>query len=345
MGIMIKGVLALFWLVLIPMGAGIPMLGKKQDRGFGEYILSGYLVLFSITEIFTLAATWFHLPLHVLSTAYGITGVGLSLWGFFCLYKKKQPLSLRKRFADISIYMWLAVILILAQVVMCSVMAHMDADDCFYVATATTSVQTDSVFKVNAYTGGIYKKLPKRYILSPFPIFLAVVSQLSGGLHPAIMAHMVFPAVFVPISYLVQSFIGKKLLGENKDARGIYMLMVVLMTGFSAYSVFNTGSFQIVRIWQGKALFASMLLPLVFYLCFCLFMEKKPRYPWYFLAMADLSCCLLTSMGIVLTPVMIGCFLMVSLICNRNIKHLWKAVLCCLPSLLLGILYLGLFGM
>ena len=229
MGIMIKGVLALFWLALIPMGAGIPMFGKKQDRGFGEYILSGYLVLFSITEIFTLAATWFHLPLHVLSTAYGITGVGLSLWGFFCLYKKKQPLSLRKRFADISIYMWLAVILILAQVVMCSVMAHMDADDCFYVATATTSVQTDSVFKVNAYTGGIYKKLPKRYILSPFPIFLAVVSQLSGGLHPAIMAHMVFPAVFVPISYLVQSFIGKKLLGENKDARGIYMLMVVLI--------------------------------------------------------------------------------------------------------------------
>ena len=75
MGIMIKGVLALFWLALIPMGAGIPMFGKKQDRGFGEYILSGYLVLFSITEIFTLAATWFHLPLHVLSTAYGITGV------------------------------------------------------------------------------------------------------------------------------------------------------------------------------------------------------------------------------------------------------------------------------
>ena len=69
MAIIIKGVLALFWLVLIPMGAGIPMLGKKQDSGFGEYILSGYLVLFSITEIFTLAATWLHLPLHVLSTA------------------------------------------------------------------------------------------------------------------------------------------------------------------------------------------------------------------------------------------------------------------------------------
>ena len=342
---MIKGVLALFWLVLIPLCAGIPMLRKNKDSGFGEYLLSGYLLLFCITEIFALTATWFHLPLHVLSAAYGITGAGLALWGIFCWHKKKLPLLLKKKIAGISVYMWLAVILILAQVVMCSVMAHMDADDCFYVATATTSVQTDSVFKVNAYTGGIYKKLPKRYILSPFPIFIAVISQLSGGLHPAIMAHIVFPAVFVPLSYLVQAFIGKKLFGENKDARGIYMLMVVLMTGFSAYSVYNTGSFQIVRIWQGKALLAAMILPLVFYLSFCLFTEKEPRYPWYFLAMADLSSCLVTSMGIVLTPVLIGCFTLVSLICNRNIHHLWKAVLCCLPSLALGLLYLGIFGM
>lgn len=345
MGIIIKGILALFWLIVIPLGAGIPLLRKKQDCNFGEYLLTGYLLLFSVSEVFSLTATWLKLPLHVLSAAYGIVATGLALWGVYCFHKKKQPLFSKKMFAGVSVYMWLAFVLIIVQAVMCSVMAHMDADDCFYVATATTSIQSDSVFKVNAYTGGIYKKLPKRYILSPFPIFLAVVSQLSGGLHPAIMAHMVFPAVFVPVSYLVQYFIAKKLFGNDRNARGIYLLLAVLMTGFSAYSVYNTGSFQMVRIWQGKAVLAAMLLPMVFYLCLCLFVGKEKRYPWYFLAMATMSCCLVSSMGIVLAPLMIGCFLLASLVFNRDISHILRAFLCCLPSLLLGLIYIGLFGM
>ena len=43
-------------------------------------------------------------------------------------------------------------------------------------------VQTDTIFEVIPYTGLKYYGLPSRYVLSPFPVFLAVVSQLSMGL-------------------------------------------------------------------------------------------------------------------------------------------------------------------
>lgn len=43
-------------------------------------------------------------------------------------------------------YFVVAAILILLQLVAASFLAHMDADDAFYVATATTSVHTDTVF-------------------------------------------------------------------------------------------------------------------------------------------------------------------------------------------------------
>ena len=97
----------------------------------------------------------------------------------------------------------MAGILILFQLVVVVLYAHMDEDDAFYVGTATTAVETDSLYAYNPYTGAAYNVLPSRYILSPFPAFLAVTSRLCGGLHPAIVAHTVFPAVFVFLAYVV----------------------------------------------------------------------------------------------------------------------------------------------
>ena len=341
MSIVIKGLLALLWLVAVPFTVGIPFLQKKSSPTPGECFLSGYLVLFSLMEILTLPMTWFKMPLHALTMAYGVSAGVLAVWGIICNRKNKK-ISFKIRPGKTSVYLCVALILILVQMLMCVVLAHMDADDCMYVATATTSVHTDTIFQVNPYTGKLFHKLPKRYVLSPFPIFLAVISQLSAGLHPAITAHMVIPAVFLPASYLVQYMIGKRWFKEDRNASGIYLLLVVLFTGFSAYSVYNAGTFQMVRLWQGKALLAAMMLPLLFYLCMSIFMEKENIYPWVFLAMANLSCCLLSSMGVILAPVMAGCMLIVSLIINRNFRHLWKTFLCFIPSLLLGVIYLCL---
>ena len=103
---------------------------------------------------------------------------------------------LKKGKIRLSITMILALALILLQMYVVVRYAHMDADDSFYVGTAVTDIHTDTIFSISPYTGYAYTKIPSRYILSPFPVFLAVVSQLCGELHPAIMAHTVFPPVF-----------------------------------------------------------------------------------------------------------------------------------------------------
>ena len=339
MAIAIKGLLALFWLVAVPFAAGIPFLQKKQKCVAPEYLLVGYLVLFSVTEVLTLFVIWRKLPLHLLTMGYGGISLMLAAVGIFCFAKNKRHLS------DIftqntSVYFWMAVLVIVLQTVMCVFLAHMDADDCMYVANATTSVHTDTIFQINPYTGREYTRLPERYVLSPFPVFLAVVSQLSAGLHPAIMAHMIFPAVFLPVCYMVQYLLGRKWFGEVQNAVGIYLFLVALITGFSAYSVYNAGCFQMVRIWQGKALLAGMLLPAVFYLSMCIYLGNEKEYSWLLLGMADMSCCLLSSMGVILAPLVAGCFLIVSLITNRNIHHVWKTLLCFIPSVILGGIYI-----
>ncbi|HJD26547.1 MAG TPA: hypothetical protein IAA12_08835 [Candidatus Blautia intestinipullorum] len=342
MGMLIKGILAIFWLAAVPAFAGVPFLGKKQRGNIAETMLAGYLALFSLMEILTLPMTWLQMPLHVLTASYGAAAVVLAVWGIFCMKNKKALFGLHEKRIHWNFYFCLAVLLIVLQVIMCTVLAHADADDCFYVGAATTDVYTDTIFEVNPYTGREYVALPRRYVLSPFPVFLAVVSQLSGGLHPSIMAHVFFPLIFLPIAYMVQYCLAGKWFRNDKKAQGIYLFLAALLCSFSGYSVYNAGNFQMVRLWQGKALLAAAFLPLLFYLCISILLEKEPSHPWFLLILANISCCLLSSMGIILAPLMTGCFLAVCLLLTRKWKRVLLGLMCCLPSILLGILYISL---
>lgn len=195
-------------------------------------------------------------------------------------------------------------------------------------------------FSVNPYSGAPYKRLPSRYVLSPFPVFLSVVSSLCGGLHPAIVAHVVFPAVFLPIAFYVCFLFGRRWFPGEKDAQGIYMVLIAVLLWFSGYSIYNGGNFQMVRIWQGKALLAAAFLPLTIYLCLSVMLSEKPEYSWKMLFMANISCCLLSSMGILLAPLAVGIFLILSIIRFRNLDNAAKGSLCCLPSIILGFVYI-----
>lgn len=346
MNLLWKGLLAVFWLIFVPGAAGIPFLWKKENRTFKESFLAGYLFLFSAAELLTLPMLYGNLSLNVLTVSFGAVALLAGAVGIFVLLKnqaiegKKQIKQAFLGVRGTSFYLYGAILLIAAQIVVMVLFAHMDADDSFYVGTATSAVETNTIFSVNPYTGMDYRVRPSRYVLSPFPVFLAVVSQLCGGLHPAIMAHVIFPAVFLLFTYLILYQFGKKWFPGEKDAQGIFLLLCAVFTWFSAYSIYTAGNFQMVRLWQGKALLACAMIPLVIYLSLNIMMKKKPEYSWLLLGMADISCCLLSSMGVLLCPIVIGVFCLVSLIWDHDFRKVGKGICCCIPSLFLGIAYI-----
>lgn len=342
MGMAVKGVLAFLWLVLVPAGVGGCFTRKKTDYTLGESFLMGYVLLFAMSEVLILPLLFAGAALHVLTAAYGILSGAAAVWGGICLFKERTRIvsGAGKGIKKATPYLWAAVLLIGIQVYVAVRYAHMDADDSFYVGAASAAVYSDTIFTINPYTGMPYPSIPSRYVLSPFPVFLAVVSQLCGGLHPAITAHTVFPAVFFPFIYLVYHQFGKKWFKEEKNAQGIFLVFAALLCWFSAYSIYNAGNFQMVRIWQGKALLAAGFLPLLAYLCLGILMEEKPEYPWPVLCLANLACSLLSSMGVILAPLVTGCFLILSLIRFRDGKRLCRGIVCCVPSIILGLAYL-----
>lgn len=342
MGFVFKGMLSAIWLMVLPWLAGV-FYFRRQIRHWSEYLLAGYVLLFAVTELFCLTAIFAGLPLHVLAAAYALVSVLLAVGGIRVLYKNKKagrPVMKKPRLSGELIA---AAALILVQLVIVVLFAHMDEDDAFYVGTATTAVQTDSVYAVNPYTGADYKKLPSRYVLSPFPAFLAVISRLCGGFHPAVVAHTIFPPVFILLAYLVL-FLYARVFFEGKiKEQGIFLMLCAVILWFSGYSVYNSEIFTMGRIWQGKAALAGVFLPLLFLLCMEILMQEKPKYPWSLLFLTNGACCLFSSMGIMLAPLMMGVFLLLSLVRFRSLKRLWKGIVCCLPSLVLGALYIVAF--
>ena len=238
--------------------------------------------------------------------------------------------------------MWIAVAAIFIQIFIAAVYAHMDADDSFYVATATTSVQTDSVFQYNPYSGVEYRILPKRYVLSPFPVLLAIFSRLSGGMHPAVLAHTVYPAVFFAAAYLVYHQFGKMFFPEKKREQGIFLLFCAVLIWFSGFSVYTAGNFQLVRIWQGKAVLASVILPFLMYLGFEIMLKEQVGYSRFLMIFASMAACHVSSMGIMLAPIVIAVYALLTLWKTRSIRCMGYTILYILPSLILGSVYLML---
>ena len=95
--------------------------------------------------------------------------------------------------------------------------------------------------------------MPSRYILSPFPAFLAVTSRLCGGLHPAIVAHTVFPAVFVFLAYVVLFQYSRIFFKGKAGEQGIFMILCAVILWFCGYSVYNSEIFYNGQDLAGKS--------------------------------------------------------------------------------------------
>ncbi len=304
----IKGFEILLWFLIIPLAAGnLPVFetGKEKDWfvRMADALICGYVLLFAVFELLALPLIFTRQSFAVLKYSYEI----------------------------------LACVLALAGVIFVFGMAT-DLDDAFYVATATTTLETNGMFTYDAYTGMLASYLPARYVFAPFPILLAFYSDMVH-MHAAVVAHTVEPVFFLLISYLVYWKIGRKLFDKDDRKVGLFLLFLVLIQMFSYYSVYTQGTFLSIRIWQGKALLASFVLPAIFLQAKECMETNRMCGAWVTLFLMMTSACLVSGMGIMLAPIMLGLMTLLYAVKDRNWGNIKRAVICCLPNVICAAAY------
>lgn len=339
--IILRILLLIILLLVSPAIIGSILIKKRKSLAIGEIYFRGFALMLAGFQLLALVVFFVDMPLHVLSACYlifmALLTVTALIWKHQTLLRGVEGVLKKRKFCW---PLWIAIAIIVLQTLVCGVFMHLDQDDAFYVGTAVTSVNTDSIFEYNCYTGMEYTVLPSRYILSPFPIFLAVLSQISG-IHATIIAHTIFPFLLIPISYYAYWMIGRCLFPKVKEQAAVFLLMTTIVQMFSYYSVYTQGAFLLLRIWQGKAVLANVLLPAIF--CFGLMLWKEERRyltDWIYLGTLTTASCLVSTMGFMLAPIMAGIIGIICALKRKSFSVILGTVCCCIPNIIFSLIYL-----
>lgn len=313
---------------------------KSEHRVFLNYIY-GIMIEFAVTEVFAVPLIILKKPFHLLS-AY---------WLMFCIILCMISIILNafnikdifKRFIEsIKKTPWtilFVVMLVGAQAFALTRYAHIDNDDARFVSYATIAVQQDIMYTTDpivGYSDNI--RLSSRDILSPFPMFTAMISK-HLNIHPAIVAHTLFPAVLIPIAYMVFWQLGYKLFNEDKNKANMFCILLAIIYMFGDFSDRFYFSHLIYRIWQGKAILANIILPMIWLVYYGCITENK-IVNWISLYVMFIAGCLTSEMGIMLLPISIGIITLVYMIKDRKISYGIKSLCAVIPCLIYGFMYL-----
>lgn len=316
-----------------------------KDRATNSSIIRSYaqgiFMMWGIFQIIVIPLLLMKESLTLLTVLWSIVIIGLCLLAAIkgrgkitSLFKIKPSFK-----AYISWPIIIAFLLIAFQTYMLTTRMVANADDAFYVAAATTAIETDTIFSVSPYTGELFKAIQTRYALSPFFVFTAMISEICG-IHTTIIAHTLFPLILIPLAYMVYAMLGGYFFKGNTKAVGIFLIAISLAQMFSAFSVYTTGVFTLTRIWQGKAILAGILIPAILYFAVVAFEQIGNKKNWINLLMIMFASCMVSSMGMALSVITLGILVLIWSIREKNLRVVSYSLLCCVPNIIYSAIYL-----
>ncbi len=240
--------------------------------------------------------------------------------------------------------LWIVFWALLAlQLVLAGLMAYEEGDDAYYVAISTITENADTMYCKLPYTGGT-TGLDARHGLAPFPIWVALLARASG-IPSVVLAQVALPMALIVMSYGIYYMLGKQMLGNRNKALPLFMVVIELLVLFGGYSVYSAENFLLVRTAQGKSVLANIVIPFLLFLMLLL-LEKLQKEEgagavyWLLLACSMAAGCLCSTLGALLTCMLVGVIGLCAAVCYRRWKVLAPMALCCAMPVLVTVLYL-----
>lgn len=350
----IKALIAILALFIVPelLGMLILRFWKDQKNNIILAFVLGYIIEFAVGQLVSIPLIFKGASFTELVNIYvsiigalAIISFLINIWRIIDIFKE-LILSIRATPILLSL---IVIILIGMQLFSLVKYSYVNDDDAYYLATATVSVQTDTLFKYSAMTGTDeqYEQYLMRYRLGPFPLYYAIMSKVLD-IHPAIVAHFILPLILVPLVYMIYWLFAKEFFNENRKSALVFMLFICCLHIFSYYSGKNNFILVLLRIWQGKSILASIIIPLI-----VLLFVYGEKYNLKFINCVTLFLTVLagnftTTMAIAMAPVCLmllaGIYELVKLISKQTtfpkaFLVIIKSLICCVPSLIYGLIY------
>ena len=346
----IRIIFTCIWMTIFPMAIGGVFLPLKERGGRLLFAwIYGQLTLWTGFQMICVPMILLEKNYEQIRTAYAVfCALLLAAAGIVCALHGKKGVSkgmglagVRAALAEKSrsvLLLWLLfACLFLIQIFCVFYLSYEDGDDAFYVAITTYCRGGKMPYRVLPYTGGS-TSLDARHALAPFPVWVAILAEISG-FSGAATAHVLMPLLILSLTYGLFYLLGEKWIGtdapEEQWKLPLFLVIAALLVMFGGYSIYTPENFLLVRASQGKTVLGNVILPANLYLLL-LFMErmeqKKKVTALLVLAffVTVTAGCLCSSLG----GVLLGFSMGITLLCSLIGYGRWKAILGLLPTLL-----------
>lgn len=271
-----------------------------------------------------------------------------------CLWRKRtgkaaslhlvKNVSRRERTGTYLLWAVFAALLVF-QIVQSFRLAYADGDDAFYVAVASIAEESNTMYQKMAYSGG-FTELEARYGLAPFPLWIAFLARMSG-IRTVSVAQVAVPPVMIAMTYGIYYLLGSRLFAKNRERIPLFLIFTELLVLFGDYSFYTAENFMIARSRQGKAALGNILIPMLILLLFLLLEKLQENQKiagsyWLLLLCTLTAACLCSTLGALLTCMLIGVTGICAAVCYRKWRFLIPLGLCCAPCGVVAVLYVML---
>ncbi|MBL1226714.1 DUF6077 domain-containing protein [Enterococcus sp. BWR-S5] len=268
--ILLIGKMLLFYLVMTGVmymtGSGVSKLLGIRTIGL-ERLSIGFVFQLALIQLFG----WCFMAFGWSTTAFSVQVLLISLagilLGFYGQAYKTEQRSFDKSYL-------LSAGMLLLQIILTLVMYRSDADDSFYVSNVTLFQNSQALNSYDASFGITSLGTVPMYDFETWEAYAAVLGNFFR-IEGVTLMHFALVPWLLLMSASAYFLLGRRLFnGELKKSNYFYVLLSVfhLMGG---NAVFSQGSFLLSRIWQGKAVYLHVVLPVMMVFLLCCIGEKR----------------------------------------------------------------------
>lgn len=340
----------ILWLLLV-LGIAPCLIGsfvisitdKTDRRKIGMDYVTGMLVMLAIFQLLAIPFTILKRSLTELAVVYSVVLVAIA---FFSIWNLRNVYKTEKFKVEKIAPIWgIALLFVFLQMVT-SVFFNPDyvysGDDTTYITMANDTVETDQIYLTDYLTGencSLADVSPK-YTLTSYLIFTSYLAKISG-LHVLIVCKTILPILVIGMAYCIWTVMAEELFKWNKEKTACFVILLSVLNIFGSFSNYTISFRLLVCSWQGKALLAVVVLPYLFFYCWQLFWKEYNRRQLIIVFLAMLAASSGTVFGNGLAPIMILLIALIAGIYRKNYRMILHAGICCMPNVLLMMIYMG----
>lgn len=215
---------------------------------------------------------------------------------------------------------------------------HIDNDDSRFIVSACDAYETNQMLQVDPSTGQfVTDAVIKRDVVSPWMIYVAMLSKLTR-IYPTILAHTILPVFLILMIYFIFWSMGGLLFKGNILSMAMFMCFIAWGNIYFNVSIYTQATFMLIRIWQGKAIVAALIIPFISLLLYYTYVLKNKKGSYILLFIANIAGCLLSGAGVFLCPILTGTYGIVYSIFKKRYQYIIIYLACCIPEILCGVL-------